>query len=49
MDNDFYKPEILIQSEVKKFFANSSPDDAKIKRIKAKIVRKAIKRFGKQD
>lgn len=49
MDNDFYKPEILIQSGVKKFFANLSPDNAKIKRIKAKIVRKAIKRFGRQD
>jgi len=49
MDNDFYKPEILIQSGVKKFFVNLSPDNATIKRIKAKIVRKAIKRFGKQD
>jgi hypothetical protein len=48
-DNDFYKPEILIQSGVKKFFANLSPDNARIKRIKAKIVRKAIKRFGRQD
>jgi len=48
-DNDFYKPEILIQSGVRKFFANLSPDNAKIKRIKAKIVRKAIKRFGRQD
>lgn len=46
-DNDFYKAEIFIQSDVKKFFANLSPDNARIKRIKAKIERKAIKRFGK--
>ena len=48
-NNDFYKPEILIQSGVKKFFVDLSPDNAKIKRIKAKIERKAIKRFGKPD
>ena len=48
-NNDFYKPEILIQSGVKKFFVVLSSDNAKIKRIKAKIERKAIKRFGKPD
>ena len=48
-DNDFYKAEILIQSGVKKFFVDLSTDNSKIKRIKAKIERKAIKRFGKPN
>jgi DNA-directed RNA polymerase specialized sigma24 family protein len=48
-DNDLYKAEILIQSGVKKFFMDLSPDNSTIKRTKAKIERKAIKRFGKPD
>jgi DNA-directed RNA polymerase specialized sigma24 family protein len=48
-DNDLYKTEILIQRGVKKCFKELSHDNLKIKRIKAKIERKAIKRFGKQD
>jgi DNA-directed RNA polymerase specialized sigma24 family protein len=48
-DNDFYKAEILSQSGVKKFFVDLSTDNSKIKRIKAKIERKAIKRFGKPN
>ena len=48
-DNDLYKTEILIQSGVKKCFKELSHNNIKIKRIKAKIERKAIKRFGKQD
>ena len=48
-DNDLYETEILIQSGVKKCFKELSHDNLKIKRIKAKIERKAIKRFGKQD
>ena len=48
-DNDFYNAEILIQSGVKKFFVDLSTDNSKIKRIKAKIERKAIKRFGKPN
>jgi hypothetical protein len=48
-DNDFYKAEILSQSGVKKFFVDLSTENSKIKRIKAKIERKAIKRFGKPN
>jgi DNA-directed RNA polymerase specialized sigma24 family protein len=48
-DNDLYKAEILIQRGVKKCFKELSHDNLKIKRIKAKIERKAIKRFGEQD
>ena len=48
-DNDLYKAEILIQSGVKKCFMELSRDNSKIKRTKAKIERKAIKRFGKPD
>ncbi len=48
-DNDLYKAEILIQRGVKKCFKELSHDNLKIRRIKAKIERKAIKRFGKQD
>jgi len=48
-DNDLYKTEILIQRGVKKCFKELSHDNLKIKRIKAKIERKAIKRFGKQN
>jgi RNA polymerase sigma-70 factor (ECF subfamily) len=48
-DNDLYKTEILIQSGVKKCFKELSHNNIKIKRIKAKIERKAIKRFGKQN
>ena len=48
-DNDLYETEILIQSGVKKCFKELSHDNLKIKRIKAKIERKAIKRFDKQN
>jgi DNA-directed RNA polymerase specialized sigma24 family protein len=48
-DNDLYKPEILIQSGVKKYFKELSHDKLKITRIKAKIERKATKRFDKQN
>jgi RNA polymerase sigma-70 factor, ECF subfamily len=48
-DNDLYKAEILIQRGVKKCFKELSHDKLKIKRIKAKIDRKAIKRFDKQN
>ena len=48
-DNDLYKTEILIKSGVKKCFKELSHNNIKIKRIKAKIERKAIKRFDKQN
>jgi DNA-directed RNA polymerase specialized sigma24 family protein len=48
-DNDLYKAEILIQRGVKKCFKELSHDNLKIRRIKAKIERKAIQRFGKED
>jgi hypothetical protein len=48
-DNDLYKAEILIQRGVKKCFKELSDYNLKIRRIKAKIERKAIKRFGKQN
>ena len=48
-DNDLYKTEILIQRGVKKCFKGLSHLKLKIKRIKAKIERKAIKRFDKQN
>ena len=49
IDNNLFNAEILIQNEIKKLFRNISPDDSAIGRIRAKIERKAIKRFGKPD
>ena len=48
-DDDQYKTEILIQSGIKKLFLNLSSDSSAIRRMRAKIERKAIKRFGEQD
>jgi len=48
IDNILFKTEILIQGEIKKHFLNSSPINYAIERIRAKIEKKAIKRFGKQ-
>jgi len=48
-DNNLYKAEILIQNEIKKLCKNVSPDNPLIARIRAKIERKAIKRFGKPN
>ena len=48
-NSNLFKAEILIQSEIKKYFRNLSTDNPVIKRIKAKIERKAIKRFGKPN
>lgn len=48
-DNNLYKAEILIQSEIKKLFKNVSPDNPVIARMRDKIERKALKRFGKPD
>jgi DNA-directed RNA polymerase specialized sigma24 family protein len=46
INSNLFKAEILIQSEIKKFFNNVSPDNPVIARMRAKIKRKAIKRFG---
>ena len=48
-NSNLFKVEILIQSEIKKLFSSISPDDKVIGRMRAKIERKATKRFGKQD
>lgn len=48
-DDDQYKTEVLIQSGIKKLFLNLSSDSSAIRRMRAKIERKAIKRFGEQD
>jgi DNA-directed RNA polymerase specialized sigma24 family protein len=48
-DNNLFNAEILIQSEIKKLVKNVSLDNPLIARMRAKIERKAIKRFGKPD
>jgi len=48
-DNDQYKAEIFVQSGIKKLFLNLSSDSSAIRRMRAKIERKAVKRFRKQD
>ena len=48
-NSNLYKTETLIQSEIKKLFSSISPDNQAIGRMRAKIERKAAKRFGKQD
>ena len=48
-NSNLFKAETLIQSEIKKLFSSISPDDKAIGRMRAKIERKASKRFGKQD
>jgi RNA polymerase sigma-70 factor (ECF subfamily) len=45
-DNNLYKAENLIQSEIKKLFGNIASDNQMTARIRAKIKRKANKRFG---
>lgn len=44
-DDDQYKAEIFIQSGIKELFLNLTSDSSAIRRIRAKIERKAIKRF----
>lgn len=46
-DNDQYKAEIFVQRGIKKLFLNLSSDSSAIRRMRAKIERKATKRFGK--
>jgi RNA polymerase sigma-70 factor, ECF subfamily len=46
-NSNLFKTEILIQSEMKKLFSSISPDNQAIGRMRAKIARKATKRFGK--
>jgi DNA-directed RNA polymerase specialized sigma24 family protein len=46
-NSNLLKAEILIQGEIKKLFNSISPDNQAIGRIRAKIERKAAKRFGK--
>jgi DNA-directed RNA polymerase specialized sigma24 family protein len=48
-DNNQYKAEIFIQTGIKKLFLNLSSDSFAIRRMRAKIEIKAVKRFGKQD
>jgi RNA polymerase sigma-70 factor, ECF subfamily len=48
-NSNLFKAETLIQNEIKKLFTSTSPDNQAIGRIRAKIERKAAKRFGKQD
>ncbi|MDZ7624752.1 MAG: sigma factor-like helix-turn-helix DNA-binding protein [Ignavibacteriaceae bacterium] len=48
-NSNLVKAETLIQGEIKKLFSTISPDDKAIGRMRAKIERKATKRFGKQD
>jgi len=48
-NSNLLKAETLIQSENKKLFSSISPDNQAIGRMRAKIERKAAKRFGKQD
>jgi len=48
-NSNLLKAETLIQSEIKKLFSSISPDNQAIGRMRAKIERKAAKRFGKQD
>jgi DNA-directed RNA polymerase specialized sigma24 family protein len=48
-DNDQYKAEIFVQSGIKKLFLNLSSDSSAIRRMRAKIERKAVKRFRRQD
>ena len=48
-NSNLFKAEILIQSEIKKYFRNLSTDNPVITRIRTKIERKAIKRFGKPN
>jgi len=45
-DSNLYKAENLIQSEIKKLFGNIASDNQMTARIRAKIERKANKRFG---
>lgn len=48
-NSNFLKAETLIQSEIKKLFISISPDNQAIVRMRAKIERKATKRFGKLE
>jgi len=48
-NSNLFKAETLIQSKIKKHFSSISPDNQAIRRMRAKIERKAAKRFGKQD
>ncbi|HEY6625572.1 MAG TPA: hypothetical protein VIZ21_01325, partial [Ignavibacteriaceae bacterium] len=48
-NSNLCKAETFIQSEIKKLFSSISPDNQAIGRIRAKIERKANKRFGKQN
>jgi hypothetical protein len=48
-NSNLFKAETLIQGEINKLFSSISPDNQAIGRMRAKIERKAAKRFGKQD
>ncbi|MBE0572840.1 MAG: hypothetical protein IH618_14960 [Ignavibacteriaceae bacterium] len=48
-NSNLFKAETLIQSEIKKLFSSISPHNQAIERMRAKIERKANKRFGKRD
>ena len=48
-DDNQYEAEIFIQTGIKKLFLILSSDSSAIRRMRAKIERKAVKRFGKQD
>lgn len=45
-NSSLFKSETLIQSEIKKLFSSISPDNQAIARMRAKIERKARKKFG---
>jgi DNA-directed RNA polymerase specialized sigma24 family protein len=47
-DSQMHKAEMLIQEQVKKLFINDSVTNLTVSRIRAKIERKATKRFGEQ-
>jgi RNA polymerase sigma-70 factor (ECF subfamily) len=48
-DDDQYKAEIFVQRGIKKLFINLSSDSSAIRRMRAKIERIAVKRFGEQN
>jgi DNA-directed RNA polymerase specialized sigma24 family protein len=44
--NSLYKTEVLVQNEIKKLFISLSPEVKVIRSIKAKVEKKATRRFG---
>jgi len=49
VNSNLLKAETLIQGEIQKLFGNLAANNSVTTRIRAKIERKAAKRFGKQD